>query len=382
MISSGYFDPGVPLTYSSNGDTNGVFYYLATNALSTSWVNPIVAGSEVDPSTAGAVPIQVLPGIFFNSSYGVNYATDRGASSEAMYIAELNADQRNWATFDLGAYALQPDFYTIMGRAGYNANFLSNWILEGSNDNTHWDTLDTRTSDTQQGLGIWGTYTPTASQAYRYLRIRGTGVDSSGNLFLGIGEIEFYGQLQPFVAPSLSNTDTLTYSSNGDTNGLMYFIGTEELNTSWSNPISSRRVTTYVNGQYGDYNYYPYRSVDRGADSRPWHSNGAAGTWIIYDLGGYAIQPTDYTIKGRADYSPGSYLRNWDLEGTNDLSGSWDTLDSRTTDTQQGDNTWGYYTASASQSYRYIRLRSTGVSSDGGNYFIIGEVEFYGDVSY
>lgn len=355
----------------ANGDTNGVFYYLGTNGLHDTWVNPI---------TSGVVSYQLHPTIFFNNDYAVFYSVDRGAASNATYIAEYNTDQRNWLTYDFGSYALKPEYYTIMGRAGYNANFLKNWILEGSNDNSNWDVLDTRVNDTQQGQGIWGEYTATSVKPYRYLRIRSTGVDSSGNNLVGFGEIEFYGTLYVSSEPSRSNTATLTRSSNGDNNGLFYHIGTDALGVSWVNPISTRKVTCYTTSQLGDINYYPYRSVDRGASASPWHNNGDANTAIIYDLGGYRINPTDYTMMGRADYN-GLFPRNWVIEGSNDLT-NWTTLDTQTAETSQNQGTWGHYTTTSSAEYRYLRVRSTGNDSSGAPWFVIGEIEFYGDISY
>lgn len=373
IVASAVGSVGVSLPFGTPGDTNGVLYYKGTSGLTVTFSNPI---------TSGAVRYQLLPQTYNAdlSQFGINYATDRGAAANAGFTGlDLPDGSKPWVTIDLLDKELQPNYYTIQGRSDFNGNFLRSWIFEGSNDNTNWTTLDTRTGDTQQGQGIWGTYTASASIGYRYLRIRQTAVDSSGNWLLGLGEIEFYGVLSNAVDPSRPNSVTCAWSSNGDTNGLVYFIGTSNLSVSFANPITSRKITTYVLTQYQNYGYYPYLTMER-ADANPWHSNGSGGDWIVYDLGQYRLKPNNYTIKGRADYN-GLFPYTWVFEGSNDMT-SWTTLDSRTADTSIGQNTWGKFSASASVYYRYLRIRATGTDSSFTSYLTLGEVEFYGDVQY
>lgn len=363
--------PGYDLPLTAPEDIDGLFYYIGTNRLTTSWTNPI---------TSGEVGVQHMPGVFYDASFAMHYAVDRGASGFATYTAQKPPDQWGWITYDFGSLAMRIDTYTIMGRQFTNSNFMRSWILEGSNDNTNWDALDVRVNDTQQNLYTWGTYSSASSQAYRYVRVRSTALDSSGNAFLGYGEIELYGVVLPFVESTPTNVATLTYSSNGDSNGVIYYIGSDRPSKLWSNPMSSRRITAHTTSQYGDTNYYPWRSVDRGTGNAPWHSGGDANARITYDFGAYRVLPTDYTMMGRSDYN-GLFPRNWVLEGSNDRV-SWDILDTRTNDTQQNLGTWGYYTASASVEYRFLSIRSTGNDSSGAPWLVIGEIEFYGDIYY
>lgn len=172
----------------------------------------------------------------------------------------------------------------------------------------------------------------------------------------------------------------LTYSSNGDTNGLFYYIGTDALSSGWVNPITSGAVISSASTYWPDSAYStPSVTVDRGASALPFHSGGGyTDNWLMYDLGALIqMKVTDYTILGRSDATL-PMLRVWNLEGSNDGS-SWSVIDSRV-DAQQEQNVWGYYSVSGSTKYRYLRIRSTGTQSGGDYSLCYGEIEFYGQL--
>ena len=55
---------------------------------------------------------------------------------------------------------------------GSNRWFPRNWVIQGSNNASDWDTLDTRTNIDDPGQAQWSTYfTFTNSTEYRYYRI-------------------------------------------------------------------------------------------------------------------------------------------------------------------------------------------------------------------
>ena len=195
------------LTFVSNGDTNGMFYWLGTRQGLSPWVNPVarqwVVGrqSTVYPNTVAAVG-----------------SADRGDT-----IVHSTDGVGNWTAWDLGAgTTLDVSHYAIRNRPDYEGHHLRNWVLEGTNDATAitnpagatWIVLMTHTAETAMTAGVWRNWAVTPGTAYRHLRIRNTGTDSTGNNYMTYGEIEFYGEATagepPPVAPNVLSPSGIT----------------------------------------------------------------------------------------------------------------------------------------------------------------------------
>lgn len=185
--------------------------------------------------------------------------------------------------------------------------------------------------------------------------------------------------IMSFVDPPPSPV-SLEFDFLGDNDGAFYFIGTDNLTSSWTNPITSGEVVATTLTQFPDAGYYPFRSVDRGESYLPWHSDSSVGNWITYDLGPRSLQPTRYTIRGREDYY-GTFMRSWVVEASND-GVSWDELDAQSDVSTVDFATWAGFEVEASEPYRYLRLRSTGPDSDLGDFLVFSEIEFYGELYF
>ena len=105
----------------------------------------------------------------------------------------------SWICFDFIDKKVIPSCYTM--RTGDHLNNRANiryWVLEGSNDEKSWTTLD---SQNNCGHLNWTNRIHTYklnnqnSNKYRYLKIRSTGVDCNCTYFLSFEAIEFYGKL-------------------------------------------------------------------------------------------------------------------------------------------------------------------------------------------
>jgi hypothetical protein len=69
-------------------------------------------------------------------------------------------------------------------------------MLEGSIDCKSWVEIDHHTNDSSlNSEGAIATFPISSSSDYRYIRLRQTNVNSSGNHQLGVNSIEFYGTL-------------------------------------------------------------------------------------------------------------------------------------------------------------------------------------------
>lgn len=171
------------LTFVSNGDANGVCYWLGTNYGAQAWSNP---------HTAGRVTVSKSANIGGNFDF-VERMVDR-VSNEV-----LTADTSNsWIQIDLGAKnTLEVNYYSLQGRDGsFDANYLRNWKLQGSNDNVNWIDINTQSNNNTHQRGVWVSIpVPNQTTSYRFLRILQTGLNSDNNNYLALSEFEFYGKL-------------------------------------------------------------------------------------------------------------------------------------------------------------------------------------------
>ncbi len=182
-----------------------------------------------------------------------------------------------------------------------------------------------------------------------------------------------------------------TYASPGDAHGYIYAIATLFGGRAWQAPGVSAFAATGEVGclRSSEYIGSALLSVDRSAGVNV-HTQSAAGSWQAWDLGaGNEFRPTGYTVRNRGLWG-GIAIRNWKLQGTNNIASwtvgavdaaTWTDIDTRTGDTTMANNAdaWAYYAcAQPAVGYRYLRIVLTGTDADGSYYLAVGEVEFYG----
>jgi F5/8 type C domain len=182
---------------------------------------------------------------------------------------------------------------------------------------------------------------------------------------------------------------TLTYVSNGDSNGLIYYLGTSGLTTTFANPVPAG-LTILASSSYVGTS--PDALTNR--DTTLWASANTPLQWVAIDLGaGKSIDLRDYTLQARSDNNS-AMPRNWELQGTNSVSvwsvvgvesASWAVLDIQTNQLNMSVAGDFFHTGYPSNkpSYRYLRLIQTGYNSEpfpstSRDLFILGEIEFYG----
>ena len=179
----------VARTFSSAGDTNGVFYFLGTQLGASTWGNPQTTAQIVAVrSTNGAGTVADIFDRTTNATY-----TDGGALGDFIFV-------------DLGANrSLVPNYYSLRNYNQANRE-LRTWKLQGTNsvagtsvaqiNAATWTDLDVRTNDTTMaGASAWANFTPNQANttAFRYLRILQTGNDALGQPYICVAEWEMYG---------------------------------------------------------------------------------------------------------------------------------------------------------------------------------------------
>ena len=164
----------------------------------------------------------------------------------------------------------------------------------------------------------------------------------------------------------------LDFSTDGDTNGLFYYLGTSKGTTAWSNPSANNSII--VSASYSE-SGNPISLVDR--QNSEWFSNNVANSWVGFQIQAGKLKCNHYSIKTRAN-NPDYYPRNWILKASNDGI-NWTVLDTQTDNTALNSvSQWLSLPVISTMSYSYFQLLQNGLDSSNSNYFCLGEVELYG----
>jgi len=185
---NGTYDAGTSVSliaYSRVGFDSGDFYVGGDNGLLTNLT------TKVHPyMTAASVPSPYVITPSSETSWGINYKGWRAFdSTEYGWFSNSNTGS---IKIDMGSQTYVK--YYSMGKMEYTTSGPKTWVLEGSNDNSSWDLLDTQTN-----VPIWVSsesrrYTISLS-CYRWYRITVSLNHGGGNLF--IGDIRFLNDAPP-----------------------------------------------------------------------------------------------------------------------------------------------------------------------------------------
>jgi len=173
------------------------------------------------------------------------------------------------------------------------------------------------------------------------------------------------------------------YVSDWDTNGILYWLGSEKgTSTSWNNPYSSGKIAM-ANSQHGGMSGSLDAIVARSGSSCwiPSTNYTMNGNWFTIDFKTIEICPNYYTLRDSTG-GGGYQLRNWNLEGSRDGS-TWEIIRSHVSDTtisSQGNS--GRWPLTTDKFYRHLRVITTNYDASGTSYFLFcSGFEVYGTVS-
>jgi hypothetical protein len=105
-----------------------------------------------------------------------------------------NNGANSWICFDFKNHRIKPTHYSVRSRTDNDWNHLRSWVFEGSNDGASGWELDRHANDTRlNGQGSTATFAIDKSNEVGLIRIRQTGVNSSGDNHLIVKSIELFG---------------------------------------------------------------------------------------------------------------------------------------------------------------------------------------------
>ncbi|KAJ8610480.1 hypothetical protein CTAYLR_007776 [Chrysophaeum taylorii] len=185
----------------------------------------------------------------------------------------------------------------------------------------------------------------------------------------------------PGVAPTLvvepegQLIESFAFTSNGDNAGFIYWLGTSGRRERFQNPHDKGRLRITSSGlEIGTESLLVARK------RMPCWTNDMEGSWICVDFGrNRTFKPTHYTLCNGAN-EPGFDVLSWAFEGYHAPSELWTDLHSPDSPQRDLPSPWGVATfgVSTQASFRYLRIRHTGLNSRATHQLPICAWEFYG----
>jgi len=277
--------------------------------------SPATYGSDVTSgqtvtATAGVSGFEAPNAI--DDDNGTAWQTDSGETSETWKIDYGSGNEKT----------IQQ--YTMRPRDSFPTRAPADWTLQGSNDDTNWDILDTHSSYSSWVSGTTETFTFTNATAYRYYQIVITA--DGGNGRLSISEIEMmevatYNDGADKLAQSFQVTGAQTLKTinlwlkkvGSPTGTLTLRIETDNSGEPSGTLVDANATATVAESSlstsYGDITFTFTNSFS---------ISGSTTYWIVLSTD-RAVSETNYVQWG-ADGSSPSYA---DGEMMNETSSSW-----------------------------------------------------------
>ena len=173
---------GVEISKEENRDFCGIINYLRTKT-----------SNKIENEIKFTASSVVSSGVSYQPQ-NVSLFDDRSKCFES------DNQPNNWISLEFKEHRVIPTHYTIRSTnwCGKNWCHMRSWAVECSNDGSSWDTLDSQSnSEYLNGSGLFHTFALQNQQSkeYRFIRIRSTGPNWSGNNFLIFDSFEIYGTL-------------------------------------------------------------------------------------------------------------------------------------------------------------------------------------------
>ena len=108
-------------------------------------------------------------------------------------------DEITWICFDFREHRVIPSDYTIRSFPYIHGSYHpKSWVIEGSNDNSSWETIDEETNCSYlNGKNLVHSFSVNQPKniPFRFIRMRLTGPDWAGKSYFGMNSFEIYGKL-------------------------------------------------------------------------------------------------------------------------------------------------------------------------------------------
>lgn len=196
---------------------------MASYSHNTSDLTPeMTSNTAPSPNVASAISER--------SGYDAYKAFTHACALNSDNWTALQTQVTGWLKFDFGAgNATIVDGYTVsvVTTGGYTNACPKNWTLEGSNNDSDWDVLDTQINQTTWADLEMRTFSFSNSTGYRYYRLNISANNGDSN-WLIIGELELTYQETPTISADISPTigisGSLLNGLSGDTRATLVVL--------------------------------------------------------------------------------------------------------------------------------------------------------------
>jgi hypothetical protein len=427
------FNDGTSTSTSASvtGLTNGTLYYFrvaATNSVGTGSYSSSISGTPNAGIilSANTTPRALVGGgvnynpTFINSSYrscfnfdcsvnSTKFKTAYYASNPNIPVSKLFSNKlpyQNAASSDYyfvylghsaGSTNIPIYFYfnipttltsyrlwnAFASGASWSTDTPKAWVVEGSNDDINWTSVDTRTNQSalpyatssKASNSPYSEFSISSPSSYKTYRLRITqgrnsyGCDKGGcDYYVQIGEIQLLGYESPSSQFAFHGYNTLLPTAR------YYDSNKNEVSNSFEDNYP--RKETYIKGAFSLYGTLL---------TRP--SNSSFNLWNIPSTRVGSTAKTGYfgfdypvTINSYKMWTSG--VRSWILYGSNDFS-SWTTLDTRTSVSTGGSS----FSVASPSGYKYYKMSITDSSSrisdkSGTNYSgTVNDIQLFGTIT-
>ncbi len=297
--------------------------------------------------------------------------------------------------------------------SSWDTEALRHWRLEGSHDGTHYACLRAHVDDTAldrkgathtwtlpgahlprnpagAGAGSPDPLNPLPHEAFQFLRLQMTGLNSNGHWHLCVSGLELYGSLywtdgRPHTFVSLPPPLLFEYTRDGDGQGVLGFLATQGKARAWTNPHETGAVRVAASS-LADGASLAALLADPALPAGRCVTKAEPQSWLAVDLLTCCVSPTHYTLRHYATHD-GEAVRTWLLQGSVDGSeSSFITLRAHegdaTLDRKGKSHTWTLTGEACSQSFRVFRVLQTGRNSHSHHFLALGGFEVYGTLTF
>jgi len=372
--------------YSYDFDKNGIVYAIATNFGSKQWANPGMAGK-----------IGVHMSSIMHDSQPAY--TILGRSS----VRTVTKPEKNsWVIIDFTPKLIKPTHYALKHYCTWDTEALRCWNFEGSNDGgATWKLLSQHKNDShlnsKGATHTWKLSDCKPNDAaldgyYSHFRILQTDFNSNRHYYLACSGFEIYGAMKdmddskrPDPAKKPQGSLIFQQSYDFDTNGIIYWLGTNRGTAPWKNP-GIRGTVRILHSSLAKDSHPAYAAIGR--ETVRCVTEPKKNSWFVIDLLNIRVQPTAYTMRHYSSFDT-ECVRNWVLEGSNDSKygndGKWVELMKHVNDTalnhKGATHTWKIPAHKVGQqSFSKFRIYQCGVNSNQHHYLPLSGFEIYGTI--
>ena len=169
---------GTMFEYTQDKEYKGIFNYLQKQT-----------GGKIENE------VNFTASSLYNNSYHQRYVAIFGDQRNAFRSANR---ANSWICFDFKEHRVVPTHYTIRSRDWCpNSNHPKSWVIQGSNDNNSWETIDEeKDCPILNGNSVVHTFTMNHPKPtkFKYIRMYSTGPNWSNNNYLAFESFEIYGR--------------------------------------------------------------------------------------------------------------------------------------------------------------------------------------------